>query len=181
MVVLTLAAHRCPADTFTIDELGNGVGTIGSGFLADDPGPGGLSGVLTYTLPFDPAPGDVHLSEGSGFLDLIRFNPGGSLVFYSDNLDGFVSLADTPSPPTGAYPNIVSVPEFDLDVGRGALYQPTRGQPGYDGQALPTYLFISNGAVPAPAAAGGLAMLLVLTAAAKRRSGRAARPVRPGG
>jgi len=32
----------------TVDEDGNGIGTLGPGFLAPDPGPGGLGSVLTY-------------------------------------------------------------------------------------------------------------------------------------
>src|SRR5437867_532860 len=86
----------------TVDENGNGVGTLGPGFLAPDPGPGGLPSVLTYDLPFAVTPGDVFLFDGLIFLDVIRFNNSAddgivlatdgspfTLVFYSDNVDGF--------------------------------------------------------------------------------------------
>jgi hypothetical protein len=42
-----------------VDEFGNGIGVIGPGFLAPDPGPGGLPSVLTYILPFAGTQGDV--------------------------------------------------------------------------------------------------------------------------
>ena len=82
---------------------------IHSGFQ-DDPGPGGLAGVMTYGLLNPPGlvSGDVLLQDGVNgpVLDVIRFNPAeicsgstGCLVFYSDNLDGFDALGDTASPP----------------------------------------------------------------------------------
>ena len=57
--------------------------------------------------------GDVLLQDGIGgpILDVVRFNPAGnggnpdyhaSLLFYSDNVDGFDALADTSSPPEPA-------------------------------------------------------------------------------
>ena len=76
----------------------------------------------------------------------------GCLVFYSDNLDGFDSLADTFAPPQGNYANTVTLteigPEGDNFV---ALYTPVVGQPGFvAGAAGPvTYLLISD--VPEPA------------------------------
>src|SRR5690348_13331829 len=93
----------------TVDENGNGtllfpggVPIPTHGVLAADPGPGGLSSVLTYNLLGPPSlvAGDVLLTDGGGLQDVIRFNPAGtgnpaypaSLLFYSDNLDGFDSI-----------------------------------------------------------------------------------------
>jgi hypothetical protein len=103
----------------TVDENGNGtlfnpvIGTSIplSSALQSDPGPGGLPAVLTYDLLGAPGlvAGDVLLQDGVGgpISDVIRFNPAGtggdpnyseSLVFYSDDVDGFDSLADTGLP-----------------------------------------------------------------------------------
>ena len=65
LFVLAAAQLVCASSLVVVDENGNGIGTTGGGVLADDPGPGGLAGVLTYTLPFNPTPGDVHLTEAS--------------------------------------------------------------------------------------------------------------------
>src|SRR6476469_4101210 len=72
--------------TITVDENGNGTLTNTSGFsstlpfaLQADPGPGGLSSVLTYSLlnPAGLTAGDVLLQDGIGgpILDVVRFNP----------------------------------------------------------------------------------------------------------
>lgn len=169
---LNMQAHAQvapPTRTITIDENGNGTVTGGEtpvslnyGMRAD-PGPGGLSSVLTYALPtgYTVVPGDVHLTdadEGGIFLDVIRFNQivgevalPGSIAFYSDNLDGFDSLADTSSPPGGAYTNLVSIPEIGPEGDNGAFYTPTANQPGYVGGFAVTYHFISDSGVPEPA------------------------------
>lgn len=167
-------ADGCP--TITVDENGNGTlnfttgGTCGSGaiaptsgVLAADPGPGGLASVLTYSLLGPPSlvAGDVLLTEcgGACFLDVIRFNPAGtggagyaaSLLFYSDNVDGFDSLGDTPSPPGAFYSNTVSIPEIGTETNNGAIYTPTAGQPGFVAGFTVTYDFISDGTgVPVP-------------------------------
>src|SRR5438045_3482319 len=84
-----LCVSAAPAAIISFDENGNGIGTIGAGVLATDPGPGGRSSVLTYTLPFTVNRGDVLVNDpGFGILDVIRFN-GSTVVFYSDNIDGF--------------------------------------------------------------------------------------------
>src|SRR5260370_23999437 len=88
------------ADVLAIDENGNGIGTIGRGFLAPDPGPGGLPSVLTYRLPFAGVQGDVAMFSvepgiGTVVFDVIRFNGNGTVLFYSDNVPLFDSLADT--------------------------------------------------------------------------------------
>ena len=162
-------ADGCP--TVTVDENGNGAlnfttgGGCGadsivstSGVLAPDPGPGGLSSVLTYNLLGPPSlvAGDVLLTDsscGGCPLDLIRFNPAGtggptypaSLLFYSDNVDGVDSLGDTPSPPSSFYGNVVSIPEIGSETNNGAIYTPTAGQPGFVAGFAVTYDFISDG------------------------------------
>lgn len=149
------------AITITIDENGNGRPyTIGT-----DPGPGGLGGVLIYTLPFTGVQGDVLLSEGGTFLDLIRFNGDGTAIFYSDNVDGFDSIGDTSGPPGSLYTNKVTIAEVGAEGNNGATYTPAANQPGYgNADFTVTYHFISDGsAVPEPSSlwlmAGGLGML----------------------
>ena len=106
--------------TITVDENGHGTFTNTNGFfstlpfaLVPDPGPGGLASTLTYDTLNPPGlvTGDVLLLEPechfTCFLDVVRFNSTsftggtGSLVFYSSNIGGFDSLADTPFPPLG--------------------------------------------------------------------------------
>jgi hypothetical protein len=144
----------------SVDE--NGHGTLQadhstlpfSGILAPDPGPGGLPAVLTYPLPFLATQGDVLLMDGANRLDVIRFNGGETLTFYSDNIDGFDALGDTSGLPGAFYANQVSIPEIGSEASNGAVYTPLPGQPGFDPLFQPTYKFISDGtgaAVPEPA------------------------------
>ena len=151
----------------TVDENCNGTingfggpQSLPCGF-ADDPGPGGLNNVMTYNLLGPPGlvAGDVLLTDadcGGCFLDVIRFNPNGTLVFYSDNIDGFDSGADTFGPPGAFYANLVSIPEVGTESINGARYIPTAGMPGFvAGASAPVeYLFISD--TPEP---GTLVML----------------------
>jgi hypothetical protein len=154
----------------TVDENGSGTGTLGSGFFALDPGPGGLSSVLTYDLPFAPLPGDVLLFDamepGSPVLDVVRFNNSSfdhvaatdgspfTLVFYSDNVSGIDALADTPNPPGALYTNQLRIAELGPEGNNGAFYTPTTGQPGFLEPDLiagaVTYHFISDTSVPEP-------------------------------
>ena len=76
-------------------------------------------------------------------------------MFYSDNLDGFDSLADTTGPPRLLYNNFVLVPELGTEANNGAIYTPLAGQPGFvAGASAPvTYDLISDGVgapVPEP-------------------------------
>jgi len=144
----------------TVDENCNGfINGFGSATLpcgfADDPGPGGLPNVMTYNLLNPPGliPGDVLLTDAGVFLDVIRFNPNGTLVFYSDNVDGFDAGADTFGPPGAFYTNLISIPEVGLEfIGDGAIYIPGPGQPGFvAGASAPVqYTFISDGQFPLP-------------------------------
>lgn len=158
----------------TVDENGNGVISFAGhpaplpGVLAPDPGPGGLAAVLTYDLLGPPSltPGDAFLVDSSGqILDVVRFNDyntGGvvgypaSLLFYSDNIDGFDSLGDTFGPPGVFYTNVVFIRELGDEINNGAFYHPAVGQPGYVPGFDVAYNLISDGtgapSVPEPAA-----------------------------
>src|SRR4051794_35761229 len=90
---LFLSAAEAQLADLSFDENGIGSITTGTGtfptlgFLAPDTGPGGLASALTYSLLQPPGlvTGDLLILEpGGGLSDLIRFNPSGTLVFYSD-------------------------------------------------------------------------------------------------
>ena len=167
----TVYAGACP--TITVDELGNGTldfstgGGCGSGgvsmspgVMMADPGPGGASSVLTYSLLGPPslAAGDLLLFDSSGiFSDVVRFNAanpltgyGASIVFYSDPLDGFDSKADTVGPPSTFYANQLSLTESGTGDDGTVSYTPTAGQPGFVAGFNVSYDFISNSATPEP-------------------------------
>jgi hypothetical protein len=149
------------AAVLTFDEFRNGA--FGPGVIAPDPGPGGFGAVMTYNLPFAGVPGDVLLrdaDEGGVVLDIVRFNGNGTLLFYSDDTDGFDSPADTSSPPTALYPNEVLIPEVGNELNNGAFYTPGPNDPGFD-PSFPTYRLISDGSgppVPEPVSASLLAV-----------------------
>lgn len=160
-----------PGDLLVNGNIGNSVNenNVGvlNGFLGpqaepaafqNDPGPGGLSNVMTYDLLNPPGlvAGDVLLTDNGVFLDVIRFNPNqigagggiGTLVFYSDNIDGFDDKADTFGPPGSFYANTVTIAE----VNGQAVYIPAAGQPGFvAGASAPVqYTFVSDAQVPEP-------------------------------
>jgi len=149
----------------TVDENGHGYTNYqGIGVLpyviAPDPGPGGLGAVLTYHLPFPVVPGDVLMTENpayyTGLSDVVRFNSIGgvnTLVFYSDNVGGYDSLADIISPPSAYYPNNVTIPEVGpSDNYNWANWSPAYGQPGYVSTDIAmNYVFYSD--IPLPPSA----------------------------
>jgi hypothetical protein len=138
------------AAPLVFDEEGHGA--FGPGVLAPDPGPAGLPLTLTYHLPYAGLQGDVLLTDadaGGVFLDVIRFNGNGTLVFYSDNVDGIDNLADTINPPATLYANQIMIPEVGPEGNNGAFYTPTPNQPGFD-PSFPTYFFQSDTPVPEP-------------------------------
>ncbi|QNI36493.1 PEP-CTERM sorting domain-containing protein [Edaphobacter albus] len=162
-VVLLCFASAAYADSFsihiTVDENGNGTFTNTTGFydtltgyMAADPGPGGASSALTYSLLNPPGliSGDLLIYNGSVFSDVVRFNSSnGTLVFYSNPADGYDSLADIASPPGSYYSNTLTLFEIDGVVN----FTPTAGQPGFvTGAAGPiTYTLLSDPApVPEP-------------------------------
>ena len=165
--LLLSASTIVHADPFsvhiTVDEYGAGTFTNTAGFsrslrgvLQNDLGPGGLRSVLTYDLLMPPGlvSGDVFMTETSGAIfDVVRFNSfNGTLVFYSDNIDGADSPGDTPSPPTSFYPTTIRIPEVGPEGNNFSVYTPTAGQPGFvAGAAGPvTYTLISDGHTPSP-------------------------------
>ena len=169
-------ATETHAALITVDENGNGIGTIGGGSLKPDPGPGGLPSVLTFNLPFAATQGDVGLLSlepmvGFAIFDIIRFNGNGTLDFYSDNVPFFDSLGDTPGPPVILYPNRILILEVGPEGNNGAFYTPTGGQPGFD-PSEPTFHFISDGsALPEPASIAilGTALLGIALIGRRRR------------
>jgi len=177
--VLLVACACVPAFAAVIEVDENCSGYIGAQQLpcglAPDPGPGGLQSVLTYILPFAGFQGDVGLQDGPGgpILDVIRFNGDGTLLFYSDNTDGFEDLADTPAPPGSFYTNLVVIPEVGPEGSNGAMYTPLPGQPGFDPEFNPTFLLQSDGA-PEPASfllfSAGLLAVGVLSARRRARA-----------
>ena len=184
-----------PTLLYTYDENGHGSlklsnGTIIPyvGTLAPDPGPGGLSSALTYSLGTAAivTSGDLFLLEPgqreNTVSDLLRFNFNpqtgtSTLVFYSDNLDGAEDLADVGFPST-FYANTLTVTEVGPEGDNGFMYTPTSGQPGFISGFNTTYNFISDAsAVPLPSAAwGGLALLALLAIQRLRRPQRAQVP-----
>lgn len=170
----------------TIDEMGNGTLAFPNslpvsmpGVLKADPGPGGLGSVLTYDLLGPPSliAGDLMIYVGGNLDDVIRFNPantGGlnnypaSVVFYSNPVDGFDSLADTGSPPGAYYANSLALDE----IGGSVFYNPTAGQPGYVSGFNVAYNIQS--AVPEPLTASLFGVGLAGIAAMRRRKKKAA-------
>jgi hypothetical protein len=170
-------AGRAEAAVITVDEFGNGVGTVGQGFLSNDPLPGGLNNVLTYNLPFAGLRGEVYLqgqaADGGLPSDTIRFDGNGHMFFYSSNADGADAMADVNSPTAVLTPNVLV-----FEAPGGVTYTPTSSNPGFDA-SQPTYIFISdNETTPEPTSLtlAGLGAVCVIAygKARRRRSQRKA-------
>jgi hypothetical protein len=162
------------AVTVTVDENGHGTATIpGTVFTlqasqSQDPGPGGLSGALTYSFssPLAGVPivmGDVILSEpGASMSDLIRFNQNpnlvGTLVFYSDKPE-VDALADIGFP-TANYGTVITMPETGTEGINGLTYTPMSGQPGFVVNQAVTYMIQSDVPEPASIIMGGTSLTM---------------------
>ncbi len=160
LIALYSAVPGSAASVLTVDESGNGNinGTALTYSLTTDPGPGGLSNVLTYPLPFTGFTGDVEIIEPETGIpgDIIRFNANGTLLYYSmGTAPNTPYLADQPRPPFPVS-NTVQITETSSD---DAFYTPTSGQPGYDSSS-PSYHFI-GGAVTSTPEPASVALMLV--------------------
>jgi hypothetical protein len=143
----TLRAVPPSLPTFSFHENGNGQlelplvfggGVIPlPGALMSDPGPGGLTSALAFTVHPQVAPfpeGDVVLMDASGHVsDILRFDletspgPGSpQLIFFYSNDHGGL-LADT-GLPSSMFSNTVIIQE---NPSGPTIYTPGPGQPGF--------------------------------------------------
>ena len=146
------------AAVISFDKNGNSSGTVGQGFAAADPGPGGLAAALTYSLPFTGLQGDVLLLDitGSFLADDLRFNGDGTMIVYGA-APPVTAIADTGFP-LGIYANSVFLVLVGTPANNGIVYTPTATQPGFDA-SNPTYAFFAvitaaESGVPEPSSIG---------------------------
>jgi hypothetical protein len=176
--LLVFIAGSVSAQNFniTLDEYGNGI-------FNGSPLPFSPSAVettfsgqatLMYQLPFTVVRGDLILTDGTVFGDIVRFDnnaAGGVAYFFSDLPESGefpVPFADKGIPnPSPLAP--VIMPEIGPEGSNGATYFANIGLPGsaiLPGQVLPVnYTIISDGvAVPEPSAFAllGAGLLLML-------------------
>jgi hypothetical protein len=141
--------------------------------IARDPGPGGLSNVLAYSI-FDSSMvgGDVLLVDtGTNTIsDVLRFDPGSLLgpllYFYSLAGPGLSAAADI-GLPTAFNTNQITIQE-------GTIYVPTAGEPGLPGSGTVSYNFQSD--TPEPSIVGlivpGLGVVLLYRVMIGRKNQR---------
>lgn len=149
------------ASTITIDENGNGNidGTPLTFTVAPDPVPGGSAAALIYTLPSSVGPittGGLALLDGALIDDVLRFEAGNMIVFYSAAPPpggAGKSLADQASPPS-LVPNTVTASESGGAGNDSTTWIPTAGQPGFSSTSSLTYHIVSDSPadVPEPSA-----------------------------
>jgi hypothetical protein len=144
-IILEARVAQCQTSAvdFFFDENGNGCERNPTkqfipGSFGSDSGPGGLSDVLFYDLPFPGDQGDVRVLGSGPLQDVIRFNGDGTLIFYSDKVEGG-NPGDT-GLPTAFYANQATL----LETTDPVSYTPTAGQPGFDPVSHPTYFFSSD-------------------------------------
>jgi len=159
------------SDRFTLnfDEFGNGFASVNGGptvaspgVMLPDPTQPGNPLVLTFLLPQVPvnAGEELIMEPGGGVSDVIRWtNAAGAtsglvadrMIYYSDNIDGIDSLADTSGLPVNFNPGSPFVNEIGAEGSNGFSYF-SGGAPGVDND----YIGVSDGvlaAVPLPASA----------------------------
>jgi peroxiredoxin len=153
-VLATTSANA--QSTIAIDEFGNDTlnGVFGAlpYTVGLDP-TGGIPApynVLSYGLPFAGTQGDLLIFDpferGDPLDDVIRFVGNGQAIYYADNLEGYVDLADVPGPPNPLYPNLA---EAQIPANFIVDYTPTAGQPGFDASD-PSYQFYIDNPITVP-------------------------------
>lgn len=156
--LLCVAASAQSTINIAVDENGNCWmnGNTVPWFVGQDIGPGGLANALNYdfgSFGLTWTVGDLALqvpSGTSGSSEVIRFNPNGTLVFYSDIEVGTNTLADVDLP-TLRYENNLTRTELGNDISNGIFYVPTEGSnPGYAPGLQVEYHITSESTVPEP-------------------------------
>jgi hypothetical protein len=119
----------------------------------NDPGPGGLTGVMNFDMLGPPAVvgGDVVLlNTDTSLSDLIRFDSNSKSFFFYSDLDGGVDQPADLGLPTAFNNNVVRLSEVSLGGGlTGLNYTPSADQPGFVPGFAVSYTFISDSPEPA--------------------------------
>jgi len=189
MVAMAPASAQVQVVIF-VDENGNGSYQVNgntnplTSFYGTDPS-GGVSGnVLYYQLPFPllglgdvlmTEPGIVGAIEDSDLLRFYKVSDGTTanyLIFYSDQDDPVLSLADTGLPSTLST-NLVTIAEVGSEGNNGATYTPSPNSApgGRDGAVQ--YDITSDSPVPEPSTVALVGTGLIAAAGLARRRRRA--------
>ena len=164
-ILAAAPAWSAAVGTLTVDENGNGLYCVNGtcvpkpGFTGTDPTGGVTGNVLMYNLPAAIlTPGDVVMLESVGVgadvsaveSDVLRFyqpaSGPGILIFYSDQDDPVLSLADT-GLPTTLLSNVTLISEVGPEGDNGATYSPSGPEVGRL-DAATNYVFISDSPEP---------------------------------